>query len=521
MVRADDILGGERQVGGVMEPPSSLELDRSPMAQLGASRMEEGQGLADSLRVRVESSVFTVDRALLRQNSEYFRALFRSKMRESQQDELHLQGGLKARGFLIALAVSRGEQPSIRDPDEIVEAAECAAFLQVDALSQYLTDILDTENCFLLYHTAAVFGLWRLFHSAATFIRDAFHDLQEAANFLPDEMLCYVESLSPASFIALGTHSPSMKILQDAFRTVWFLNEEQGTWRYLTDLPTDASTSMAGVAVVENRLYVVGGVRGISKETVDFSFCYDVESNTWSTFDGPQQPRYNFSLVGHEGRLYAFGGEYDKRIISSSEVCDVSTREWTTVKHAPRPVAGAASAVARRRIFICFWKPPDTTDIYEYVPVKDEWILTTTMIRPQSYGHCMVAHGEKLYVMRNGPCDDFLRCLMDCYNITTGQWMSIPGHYVNSRGALFTAMVRGDSVFTVNHNLTLEYLICGDKWKPQRQMKGFPKHGSLWTCMLRLPKIIDTEEINSTDESLETDTDDQNEEENVEINKAP
>ncbi|XP_072522867.1 kelch repeat and BTB domain-containing protein 13 [Salminus brasiliensis] len=518
MVRVDELLGGQRQAGGVMEPPSRLELDRSPTAQIEASVLGEGLGPTDSLRVRVEGSVFTVDKALLEQNSEYFRALFRSGMRESHQDELHLQGGLKARGFLIALAISRGEQLSIRDPDEIVEAAECAAFLQVDALIQHLIDILDTDNCFLLCHTAAVFGLWHLFHSAALFIRDAFQDLQEAADFLPEEMLRYVESLSPASFIAFGTHIPSMKILQDAFRTVWTLNEEEGDWRFLTDLPTDASTSMAGVAVVDNRLYVVGGVRGISKETVDFSFCYNVLSNSWSVFDGPQQPRYNFTLLGHEGHLYAFGGEYDRRIISSSEVCDVSTRAWTLVKHAPRPVAGAASAVARRRIFVCFWKPPDTTDIYEYIPVKDEWILTTTMIRPQSYGHCMVAHGDKLYVMRNGPSDDFLRCLMDCYNITTGQWTSMPGHYVNSKGALFTAMVRGDSAFTVNRSLTLEYRIYGDKWKPHRQMTGFPKNGSLWTCLLRLPRITDMKEVNSTDESLETATDDQNEEEKTEVN---
>lgn len=498
-----------------MEPPSSSGLDTVIVHQSEDCDLAEGQGLTHVLRVQVDGCVFIVDRALLALNSEYFRALFRSGMRESNQNELYLQGGLKAKGFLLALAVARGEQPSIRDPDEIVEAVECAAFLQVDTLMQYLIDIIDTDNCFLLYHTAAMFGLLRLFHSAAVFIRDSYQDLTEAALVLPEEMINYVESLTPASFIAMGTHSPSMKILQDSSRTVWYLKEEQGVWNYLTDLPTEASTSMAGIAVVENRLYVVGGVTGVSMETVDFSYCYDTESNSWSMFDGPQQPRYNFTLVSHEGHLYAFGGEYDKRIMSSAELCDVSTCKWTFVKNAPCPVAGAASTVARRRIFVCFWKPPNTTDIYEYIPLKDEWTLTTTMIHYQSYGHCMVAHGDKLYVMRNGLCDDFLRCLMDCYNITTGQWTSMPGHYINSRGALFTAMVRGDSVFTVNRNLTLEYLICGDHWKPHRQMKGFPKNGSLWTCMLRLPRTENKEEVNTTNEPLETATVDQNKGDNV------
>uniref|UniRef100_A0A672KSC0 Kelch repeat and BTB domain containing 13 n=1 Tax=Sinocyclocheilus grahami TaxID=75366 RepID=A0A672KSC0_SINGR len=408
--------------------------------------------------VRVEESVFTIDRAVLRQNCEYFRALFRSGMKDSQLNDFHLQGGLKARGFLIAMAVSRSERPAIRDPDEIVEAAECAAFLQVDVLVQHLIDLLDTNNCI-----AAVYGLWRLFHSAAVFIRDAYSDVQDALEAVPAELICYVESFSPALFVALGTHSPSMKILQDCYRMVFYLDEKP-----------DASTSMAGVAVVENRLYIVGGVRGVSKETVDLSFCYDTESNTWSVFNGSQQSMYNFTLVGHDGHLYAIRGEFDKRIMSSVEVCD----------HAPRSVAAAASAVARCRIFVCFWKPPDTTDIYEYALKNYEWTLVTTIVKPQSYGHCMVAHGDNLYVMRNGPYDDFLRCLMR-YNITMGQWTAMPGHYVNSRGALFTAMVRGNSAFTVNRNLTLEYVICGDKWKPRRQMTGFPKSGSLWTCLLK------------------------------------
>lgn len=497
MVRAQTNLGTDRRDIGVMGPPCNLSQSRN--------RNEEEQGVESTgaLRVRVEESVFTIDRAILGQNCEYFRALFRSGMKDSQLNEFHLQGGLKARGFLIAMAVSRGECPVIQDPDEIVEAAECAAFLQVDVLVQHLIDLLDTDNCILLYHTAAVYGLWRLFQSAAVFIRDAYTDLQDVIKALPEELICYVESLSPTSFVALATHSPSMKMLQDCYRTVFYLDEEPGTWKHLTDLPTDASTSMAGVAVVGNRLYIVGGVRGVSKQTVDLSFCYDTETNTWSVFDGPQQSRYNFTLVGHDGHLYAIGGEFDQKIMSSVEACDVSTGAWKFCKNAPRSVAGPASAVARRRIFVCFWKSPDTTDIYEYAPKNDEWTLVTTMVKPQSYGHCMVAHGDNLYVMRNGPCDDFLRCLMECYNITTGQWTAMPGHYVNSRGALFTAMVRGNSAFTVNRNLTLEYVICGDKWKPRRQMTGFPKSGSLWTCLLRLPKNADTQQEHDTEEALE------------------
>lgn len=469
-----------------MDMPEGLEVEGDIHAENLTPNSEHQAGW---VRVRVEGSCFTVERDLLARNSSYFCALFQSGMIESNQDELHLKGGVCARGFLITLAVCRGEIPDLSDPDELVEAVECAAFLQVACLEQHLCNIIDSDNCLLLYKAASIFGVHALFHDAAVFLCDAFEDLKEVAETtIPEELLEYSQSLSPTSFIALGTHSPSMEMLHDSFRVVCYLDEQEEEWKHLTNLPTLCSTSMAGVAVLDNRLYIVGGVYGYGKDTVDGSFCYDPNSGVWTALPGPQQPRYDFTLLGHEGRLFAIGGEFQKRTISSAESYNVEKGEWTFIENAPRPVASAACSVARRRMFVCFWKPPDTTDIYEYIPVKNEWKLETTMIKPQSYGHCMAAHRDNLYVMRNGPCDDFLRCLMDCYNITTGQWTALPGHYINSKGALFTAMVRGDCVFTVKHMLTLVYTITGDGWKPRRQMKGFPKSGSLWTCLLRLPK---------------------------------
>lgn len=472
-----------------METLEALGVNRDIYNGNGIVNAEDGGKHTSWVKVRVEDCWFTVERTLLAKYSDYFRCLFQSGMIESHQEELHLKGCVHARGFLIALAVCRGEVPTLSDPDELVDAVECAAFLQVPLLAQHLCDIIDSDNCLVLYYLASVFGLHSVFHNAAQFLCDAFEDLQEAAETqLPEKLLEYSQSLSPLTYIAIGTHTPSMELLNDAFRVICYLDEQEQEWKHLTNLPTLCSTSMAGVAVLDNRLYIVGGVYGYRKETVESSFCYNPETGLWTAHPGPQQARYNFTLLGHEGRLYAIGGEFQSRTVATAETYDVEKEKWTFIQHAPRPVGSAACAVARRRMFVCFWKSPDTTDIFEYIPAKDEWQLTTTMIKPQSYGHCMVAHRDNLYVMRNGPCDDFLRCLMDCYNVTTGQWTALAGHYINSKGALFTSMIKGDSVFTVKHMLTLEYSITTDGWKPRRQMKGFPKSGSLWTCLLRLPK---------------------------------
>lgn len=443
------------------------------------------------LTIVVGDTHFSEEKMLLIQNCDYFQALYRSGMKECRQEEIHLKS-LRAQGFLIALAVLRGEMPAL-DGDDIVEAIECAAFLQVAPLTKHLINLIDSDNCLLMYHTAATFGLMDLYHAAALFIRNMYADLEvEVRKSLPSELISYVESLTASVFVAVGAHVTCgvEETVHAASRTVCYLDETGNNWKVLTDLPLEASTSMAGVTVLDNKLYIVGGVHGVHKQAVDSCFCYSVANNSWIGISSPAQLRYNLSLVGVDGRLYAIGGEYERTVMSSVETYNVKTGRWAFAAHLPRPAAGAACTKAMNRIFVCLWRPMETSEIYEYVSRKDEWQLVTTLIRHQSYGHCMVGHRDNLYIMRNGPSDDFLRCLMDCYDLSSGQWSSLPGHFANSRGSLFTAVVRGDSVFTLNRSVTLEYAVAGKTWKPRRQMKGFPRSGSVWTFLLQLPNAL-------------------------------
>lgn len=444
--------------------------------------------VSTKLTIIVGDTRFSEEKSLLVESCDYFQALYRSGMKECWQQEIHLSA-LRARGFLITLLVLRGEAPAL-DADDIVEAIECAAFLQVTALKRYLIHLIDSDNCLLMYHTAATFGVMDLYHAAALFIRDMYTPLKaEVWKTFPPELISYVESLSQSAFVAVGAHVTCGvdETVHAASRTICYLDETVNDWKVLTDLPLEASTSMAGVTVLDNKLYIVGGVHGVHKQVVDSCFCYSVENNSWSRIASPAQLRYNLSLVGVDGRLYAIGGEYERRVMSSVETYDVKSGRWGFSAHLPRPAGGAACTTAMGRIFVCLWRPMETTEIYEYVSGRDEWLLVTTLIRHQSYGHCVVGHSDNLYVMRNGPSDDFLRCLMDCYNLRSGQWTSLPGHFANSKGSLFTAVVRGDSALTLNRAVTLEYAINSKMWKPQRQMRGFPRSGSVWTFLLRLP----------------------------------
>ncbi|XP_028433766.1 kelch repeat and BTB domain-containing protein 13 [Perca flavescens] len=452
---------------------------------------------AESLRVNIDDSSFIVEKSLLAENCEYFRALFQSGMRECQQGEIQLQCvGLL--GFVVLLRVLGGEQP-VLSSDQIVEAIQCTAFLQVPALTEHLINTINSENCLLMYHTAATYGVWELSHSSALFIRDMYTDLKEDVHTLPSKLLEYIESLLPSSYMAVCSHSPTTELLQDVQRSVCYLDEDSGQWKFLTHLPASTSTTMAGVAVLDNNLYIIGGVYDVSKKVVETGFCYNPAANTWSTICGSQQLRYNFTLIGHKGCLYALGGEYNRKALSSVERYRVSNGSWGFVSPLPSPAASVVSAVAMNRIFICLWKGKGATDIHEYVSKRDQWLLVTTLIRTHSYGFYMVAHKDNLYVMRNGPCEDFLLCVMDCYNLSSGQWTAVCGQYGNSKGSLLTAVVRGDSVFTLSRQVTTEYTVEDYQWRVKREMCGFGRIGSIYTFLMRLPKATVSPIGNFTD----------------------
>ncbi|NXU55548.1 KBTBD protein, partial [Turnix velox] len=434
----------------------------------------------------VEDQSFWVEKALLVESSEFFRALFRSGMKESKQEELEL-GELSAGGFLVMLKVLAGEKP-ILDSEETFQAVECAAFLQVKPLAKYLIHSINSDNCILLYQAAAIFGLLDLFHSAALYIRDSYKELEEYLDCLPEDLLAYVEDLLPSTFVAVGAHTPTFEFLEDLSRTICYLDEESNIWRTLSCLPLAASTFLAGMATMDNKIYIVGGVYGASKQVVESSFCYDANTNSWSQFPSPHQLRYDVRLVGHEGYLYAIGGEYEKITLKSVERYNVATNTWTFISDLPQPSSAAPCTQAMGQIFVCLWKPLDTTIIYKYDTQQDLWLDVTELKRQQSYGHCMVAHRDNLYVMRNGPSDDFLRCVIDCFNLTSRQWTALPGQFLNSKGALFTAVIRGDTVYTVNKMLTLLYSVEEETWRFKKEKAGFPRSGSLQTFLLRLPR---------------------------------
>ncbi|XP_078473429.1 kelch repeat and BTB domain-containing protein 13 [Lampetra fluviatilis] len=439
------------------------------------------------LRVTVEGVVFEVNRSRMAEHCDYFGALFRSGMRECQRDELEITGCITANGFSIMLRVLDDGATPLR-ADDVVDAVEAAGFLQVSALVAYLSAAVDSDNCVEMLVAASEYGVERARRCAAHFVRDVLDEPRFASrlSLLSEEHRLHVSALQPSRLSAVGTYSSSNAYLDDKSRTVCCLDEVHNRWEVVTALPRSASSALAGIAVLNNKLYLVGGIRGMERDPVETTFCYDPLRRVWRELAGPIQPRYNLALLAHRDRLLAIGGEHGGIKLATVESFDERAEAWSPCAPLPQAAAGAACATTLGRAFVCLWKPLDTTTISELDADGEAWRRLATLVKPHSYGHCMVAHRDNLYVIRNGPYDDFLHCAIDRYNISSAAWTTLAGQYMNSKGALFSSVVKGDRVFTLNRMIAMPYAIEAERWRPLPAFAGFPRGGTLHTFLLRL-----------------------------------
>ncbi|KAF1380773.1 hypothetical protein PFLUV_G00167460 [Perca fluviatilis] len=197
-------------------------------------------------------------------------------------------------------------------------------------------------------------------------------------------------------------------------KELWFANSlRSGTglmkemeWRRLGEMP-DKPKFRHGVAAMMGRLYVVGGCYFYAKDDVMKStYSYDPAQDSWKRLADMQEFRSNFSVVVHEERLYAIGG--DKEIntnLDSVEMYNPDTDSWSFVQPLDQALSGHAVTVIDGGIFIsggfnC--KYECLVSMYLYHPERGTtYLADMTHDRAQ---HCMEPLRGHLYVA-GGVCN--------------------------------------------------------------------------------------------------------------------
>ena len=176
----------------------------------------------------------------------------------------------------------------------------------------------------------------------------------------------------------------------------------EDSWTPKTQMPT--ARSGLGLAVVDDRIYAIGGYYSDNNEV------YDPIAETWSTKKPMPTPRGGFAIAVFENKIYTFGGRIKyggsspPELTAVNEVYDPATDTWTTKASMPTPKAGLSANVVNGKIYLIggFTYSNFTSHLSNenlvYDPLADSW-ATATPIPTSVYDYASAVVDNKIYVI--------------------------------------------------------------------------------------------------------------------------
>jgi N-acetylneuraminic acid mutarotase len=160
--------------------------------------------------------------------------------------------------------------------------------------------------------------------------------------------------------------------------TVFEYDPALNSWRGRAQMPTPRGGH--AVAVVGGRLYALGGS---ADRVTNAHEVYDVAADRWSTANGMPTARDHLAAVGFEGRVWAIGGResFLGTQYANVEVYDPATDSWRTGTPLPSARGGLAAVTLGNRIFVFGGETPlriwNATEMYD--PTINVWVAKAPM----------------------------------------------------------------------------------------------------------------------------------------------
>ena len=254
----------------------------------------------------MDDKTYEVDKRKLIENSDYFRALYGSGMRESTADSVRLQG-LSGPGLELVLGFINTSEVRVAD-DTLEDLIEAASFLQVTPILKLLPSEIRAENCVALHRLSEVYGAHELRRACLQFMSCHYHPMLRRPEFhlLPAALRDQVREMrmtGTATLLAIGDFTRAVALPSDgagagpgrpdqdgdgngAAPPPWSMlryADAERRWRPLLshNLPSDMRNVRGyGYTVLHNYLFIVGGYRVASQE-MSAAHCYNPCRNEW------------------------------------------------------------------------------------------------------------------------------------------------------------------------------------------------------------------------------------------------
>lgn len=201
-----------------------------------------------------------------------------------------------------------------------------------------------------------------------------------------DGKLYVVGGLSGSSFAASGT--------------TLVYDPTADSWSPLAEMPAGTERGASGVAVLDGRIVVAGGLRGGS--VADASL-FDPQANVWSPLQPLAVARDHLAAATVGGRVYAAAGRTDGAPKPALEVLDATSGSWSRRADIPTARGGVAAAELSGRLVVIGGEGnrADPAGVFHetesYDPAADHW-RTDQPMQTARHGIGAAVLGTRLFV---------------------------------------------------------------------------------------------------------------------------
>jgi N-acetylneuraminic acid mutarotase len=184
---------------------------------------------------------------------------------------------------------------------------------------------------------------------------------------------------------------------------------------WVTRAPMPTARSDLGTAVVDNKIYAIGGLvlfaqdqeQTQSKE-VGVNEVYDPTNNSWTERSSMPIPSSDFATAVYQGKIYCIGGGVtnvfnestqtweSKNSEGFNQVYDPLIDKWENKTAMPIPEISSQANVLNGKIYL-LGGYPNASIVEMYNPASDSWTIMTPI--PVGFNGASVVYDNKLYAI--------------------------------------------------------------------------------------------------------------------------
>ncbi|CAJ0963748.1 unnamed protein product [Ranitomeya imitator] len=224
-----------------------------------------------------------------------------------------------------------------------------------------------------------------------------------------------------------------------------------------------------GVAVLDDKLYVVGGRDGL--KTLNSVECYNPKTKTWSVMPPMSTHRHGLGVAVLEGPMYAVGGHDGWSYLNTVERWDPQARQWNFVASISNPRSTVGVAVLGGKLYAVGGRDGSSClkSVECFDPHTNKWTLCSQMSKRRG-GVGVATWNGFLYAIggHDTPATNLASRLSDCverYDPKTDMWTSVASMSI-SRDAVGVCLL-GDRLYAVGGYDGQSYLNNVEAYDPQ------------------------------------------------------